>query len=254
MGRHPLSRLGALALVLVPALSLAAGPSLSGRVSLFRRGEDGARVRVEDASGVLVYVTGFEAPAPEGPAPRMEQRDKAFVPEVLPVVKGQSVDFVNMDAVLHNVFSPSTAAAAPGGKMDLGKYKGPGRVVRYEFRRTGLVDLYCDIHESMRATVLVLPNPAFAHARADGTFSFPKDLPSPQAAQGLEAHLQRAGRVKVFAWAKGARAPASAEVEVTAGAASPAVVLELELKPGEGEPHPDKHGRPYASHPPGYGQ
>lgn len=249
MGRRSLTLLFAL----VPLAAAASGTSVSGRVSLFRRGEDGVRVRVPDASEVLVYVTGFEAPAPQGVAPRMEQRNKAFVPAVLPVVKGQAVEFVNMDALLHNVFSPSPAAASPGKKMDLGKYKGPGRVVSYEFRRTGLVDLYCDIHESMRATVVVLPNPVFTFVREDGTFNFPRDLPEKQAAQGLEEHLQKAGRVKVFAWTKGARAPASAEVEVKPGTAAPGVALELELHP-EPAGHADKHGRPYDSHPPGYGE
>jgi len=225
----------ALTLALLPGA--AAGEAASGRVALFRKGGDGARAPMADASGVLVYATGFEAPAPGGPAPRMEQRDKAFLPPVLPVVKGQAVDFVNMDALLHNVFSPSPAAAAPGRKMDLGKYKGPGRVVTYEFRRTGIVDLFCDIHESMRATVVVLPNPAFAFARADGAFRL----------EGLPP-----GRLKLFAWAKGARAPAAVEVEVKPGA-TPEVQLELELQP-EPATHADKHGRPYDTHPPGYGE
>jgi plastocyanin len=242
-----------LLLALLPVAAAAGGPSLAGKVSLFRRGEDGSRERAQDASEVLVYVTGFEAPAPGGLAPRMEQRDKAFIPAVLPVVKGQSVEFVNMDALLHNVFSPSPAAAAPGRKMDLGKYKGPGRVVSYEFKRTGLVDLYCDIHESMRATVVVLPNPVFTFARRDGSFEFPRDLGSRQAAQALEAHLQQAGRIKVFAWAKGARAPASVELEVKPGVALPPLVMELEMQPERGT-HDDKHGRPYSTHPPGYGE
>lgn len=103
--------------------------------------------------------------------PRLEQRGQAFVPRVLPVAAGSVVDFPNLDPVFHNVFSVS-----PARRFDLGKYpRGESRAVT--FPRTGLVNVYCDLHADMAAYVLVLPNHAFVQPRADGTYLLP-DLPA----------------------------------------------------------------------------
>lgn len=87
------------------------------------------------------------------------QRDEHFVPHVLPVVQGSTVEFPNEDDVYHNVFSLS-AAAGPKG-FDLGRYpKGSSRSIT--FSRPGTVQVFCHIHSDMSAIVLVLSNPFFA--------------------------------------------------------------------------------------------
>jgi plastocyanin len=107
-------------------------------------------------------------PAPAGPPRRvsMDQKDLAFVPGVLPVVRGTIIDFTNSDDVQHNVFTPSRV----GGKFDLGTYsRGESRSVTLS--EAGEVVVLCNIHMEMEARILVLDEPTFGQTRADGTFS-----------------------------------------------------------------------------------
>jgi plastocyanin len=89
------------------------------------------------------------------------QRDERFVPHIMPIVQGGTVDFPNEDDVYHNVFSLS-ANAAPGGKgFDLGRYP-KGSSKSWTFNRQGTIQVFCHIHSDMSAIVLVLGNPFFA--------------------------------------------------------------------------------------------
>jgi plastocyanin len=106
-----------------------------------------------------------------GAAPRLAQRNQVFVPHVLPVAAGATVEFPNLDPIFHNVFSVS-----PGKRFDLGKYpRGQSRRVRFD--RPGLIQVYCDIHSNMAAFIVVLPNHAFAQPDGAGRFALP-DLPA----------------------------------------------------------------------------
>ena len=103
----------------------------------------------------------------------MAQHDEHFVPHVLPVVQGATVDFPNQDDVYHNVFSLS-AAAGPKG-FDLGRYpKGSSR--SFTFLRAGTVQVFCHIHSDMSAIILVLANPYFASPDDDHHFAI-EDVP-----------------------------------------------------------------------------
>ncbi|MDZ7292866.1 MAG: carboxypeptidase regulatory-like domain-containing protein [candidate division KSB1 bacterium] len=102
--------------------------------------------------------------APPREHPIMDQRNEQFIPYILPVVVGTTVDFPNNDRVYHNVFSFSKAKT-----FDLGKY--PTRTKKsVTFEQVGIVSLYCEIHAHMNAFILVLPNPYFATVNADGKF------------------------------------------------------------------------------------
>ena len=101
------------------------------------------------------------------PPPKLAQKDQMFSPRVVAIAVGSSVDFPNMDPIYHNVFS-----ASPIRRFDLGKYpKGNSR--RVDFRKTGLVNVYCDIHSNMEAFILVVPNHAFTRPSATGEFALP---------------------------------------------------------------------------------
>src|SRR2546428_652282 len=64
----------------------------------------------------------------------------------------------------------------PARRFDLGKYpRGSSR--RVDFRKPGLVNVYCEIHSNMEAFVLVLPNHAFTRPSATGEYALP-DLPA----------------------------------------------------------------------------
>jgi plastocyanin len=121
-----------------------------------------------------VYVSavpaGTPAPADSTGPHTLAQKDQRFAPRVLPITVGTTVDFPNFDPIFHNVFSVS-----PVRRFDLGKYA-QGKSRRVEFDREGLVNVFCDIHSSMAAWILVLPHHVFAQPAADGTFRLP-DLP-----------------------------------------------------------------------------
>jgi len=103
--------------------------------------------------------------------PQLDQQDLMFRPLVLPVVVGTAVDFPNNDEVFHNVFSYSRAK-----EFDLGRYpKGQRR--RVVFDELGVVNVYCDIHAYMYATVLVLDNPFFTVPDDDGNYFIPSVPP-----------------------------------------------------------------------------
>src|SRR4051794_9682364 len=118
-------RLSVLVLLAVawPGRAGPAGPppgAVAGVVSVAEAGLLGERKRA-DRSGVVVYLKGVPGPPPRplSPPPVMRQRDKAFVPEVLAVTRGTTVEFPNDDKIYHNAFSLSRVA-----KFDLGLYRG----------------------------------------------------------------------------------------------------------------------------------
>lgn len=119
---------------------------------------------------VILYPEGPLAPAKRGTAPVMDQKDMTFQPHVLPIQKGTEVKFTNSDKVFHNVFSLSSTK-----KFDLGRYpKGDYETVVFD--KTGLVNVFCDIHAEMRAFILVVDTPYFVITDEEGKF-FLDDLP-----------------------------------------------------------------------------
>ncbi len=107
----------------------------------------------------------------EGERPQIEQIAKEFIPNLLVVSRGTTVEFPNRDPYTHNVFSRSSNAA-----FDLDRYP-QGVSKSYTFHNIGIVQLLCNIHPNMRAIVVVVPNHHFARADRQGRFALPK-LPS----------------------------------------------------------------------------
>jgi plastocyanin len=114
----------------------------------------------------VVYLEGvFPKPA-SLPVKEMAQKDLAFSPAILPVQTGTKVEFPNLDDTYHNIFSYSAAK-----RFDLGRYRSDEKPVPFQvFDVAGLVTLRCDIHEHMRALILVLDTPHFVVTDADGRF------------------------------------------------------------------------------------
>ena len=118
---------------------------------------------------ILVYLTQ----APPGAADLskvkfiMDQRNLEFVPHVLPVLIGATVDFPNNDKVDHNVFSMSRTK-----KFNLGSYPA-GESKSVVFDKPGIVELRCDVHAEMAAYILVMKNPYFAVTDKQGHFIIP---------------------------------------------------------------------------------
>jgi plastocyanin len=97
----------------------------------------------------------------------LAQKNQAFSERVLSCVVGTTVDFPNQDPIFHNVFSVS-----PVKRFDLGKYP-RGHSKKVTFNKTGVVQVFCDIHPSMACFILVLPNRAFARPKESGAFELP---------------------------------------------------------------------------------
>jgi plastocyanin len=114
----------------------------------------------------VVYLEGA-FPKRNSPAEKqMVQRDLNFVPALLPVQTGTKVAFPNLDDTYHNIFSFS-----PAKRFDLGRYRRDETPIpSVVFDVPGLVTVRCDIHEHMRALILVLDTPHFALSDAEGRF------------------------------------------------------------------------------------
>jgi plastocyanin len=94
----------------------------------------------------------------------MDQRNETFVPHLLAVMTGTTVDFPNSDKFYHNVFSLSKTA-----RFDLGRYAaGHSKSIRFD--RPGIVRVFCDIHSHMSAFILVFGHPYFAITDAQGRY------------------------------------------------------------------------------------
>jgi plastocyanin len=121
-----------------------------------------------ELKNVVVYLknvkyAGVLAPTHEA----IRQEHETFLPHVLAVTRGSTVDFPNDDPFFHDVFSLSSAAT-----FDLGHYP-PGQSRSQKFAKAGLVKIYCHIHSQMSASILVLDHPYFAIPNLDGTFTLP---------------------------------------------------------------------------------
>lgn len=179
-------------LLLAIAYNAEAAGSISGTVT--SRGE-----AVADAAVYIDSINGDFTPPKKNPV--MDQKNLTFIPHVMPILIGTTVDFINSDDILNNVFTPSWA----GRKFNLGTY--PRGIVRsFTFDRLGEVVILCNIHPEMEAYILVLKNPFFAVTDKEGKFSIP-GIPS--------------GKYTLIVWhedlksqAKGVSVPEGAEVRV----------------------------------------
>ena len=146
-------------------VALVAGPALAtGTVQ--GTVQDTSGEPVADAVVFLADVPGtFDLP--KKPVV-MDQRDFLFVPRVLPVVVGTTVDFLNSDAVRHNVFSPD------GSGYNLGTWP-TGETRSHTFAECEefpcVYTQLCNVHPEMEGFVVVLPNPFFARTDASGRFT-----------------------------------------------------------------------------------
>ncbi len=114
----------------------------------------------------VVWLEGT-LPLPESlPDVEIIQKDFTFDPALLAVPVGTRIFFPNKDLEYHNVFSYS-----PPARFDLGRYLPDERPIpSHVFNHPGMVTLRCDIHEHMRAIILVIPNGYFTETDTDGRF------------------------------------------------------------------------------------
>jgi plastocyanin len=110
----------------------------------------------------VVYVEAVTG-AFHGEHAKMDQRNKLFIPYVLPVVKGATVEFINSDELQHNVFGVGA------DEFNLGNWT-KGITREHTFDKLGEITILCNVHPEMEAYILVLQNPYFARPDNNGAF------------------------------------------------------------------------------------
>lgn len=160
---------------------------------------------MKSAKNIAVYVDAIAGKTFEAPAKHvtMDQKHMEFDPHVMVVSKGTTVDFLNSDATMHNVFWPDI-----GGdkklKGNLGTWP-QGQKKSFTFNDVGAASLLCNVHPEMSGYVVVVPTPYFATTDSNGEYVI-KDVPS--------------GKYTLKTWSEEAK-PTSQPVEV-AGATTTA--------------------------------
>jgi plastocyanin len=165
-----------MAVVAMMSLAASAG-SISGKVS----GVSGESVVYVDT------IAGKTFPAPTA-KPVIDQKGLMFVPHIVAVQQGTTVEFLNSDKVAHNVFWPSV-----GGNKKLTHNLGTwpqGEKRPFKFDNPGAVPLLCNVHPEMAGYVVVAPTPYFALTDKSGDYKI-ENVPD--------------GSYTVTAWHEGAK-------------------------------------------------
>ena len=208
----------AAAMLVAAALPATAG-TIAGRVSVLDRGGRPA----SDLTNVVVYVDGVKV-KPRPATAKVSMKGKQFLPHVVAVPVGGTVEFPNDDPIFHNVFSVSGE-----NRFDLALYKRP-KTGAQTFHHPGVVKVYCNIHPQMSAVVVVRDNPFFTKVSPDGSFAI-ENVP--------------AGRHVVKAWHERA-GESSAEVAVPEHG-SVSASLALDASKHKRVQHKNKFGKDYSN-------
>lgn len=210
-------------LVLAGVCALLAG-ELSGAVVtgkvmfLTKRGQN----PVVNETLVWLEPVGTKPAKRSGSAFTLTTRGKAFLPHVVAVPAGSTVNFPNEDPIAHNLFS-----LTPGNTFDLGLYRrGPGKP--HKFDAPGVVNIYCNVHPNMSAVVHVMSTPFYGFTDANGNYSF--DVPP--------------GKYRVTAWNEQG-GTAMTDINVGANGLPSAPLLTIDSRNSRVVQHKNKFGQTY---------
>ena len=210
------------------SLAAAHAATITGQIEL-TNSLDPAVHRHKDYSGVVLWLepVGEHAPLPVAKPVKMLQKDKHFIPHVVAIPVGGTVDFPNLDPFYHNAFSNFN-----GQIFDTGLYA-PGTSQSITFKHPGIVRVFCNIHAAMSAIIAVLPTPYYAVTPESGKFII-AGVPPGEYQFHIFHERAQAANLKFL------------ERRITvpeAGIALPLIsVTETGYVPA---PHFDKHGKPY---------
>jgi len=156
----------------------------------------------------VVSIEGLPAElARGGPTQKkvIDQRNMKFIPAVVAIRVGDSVEFPNNDKVWHNVYSKGGA-----NDFDLGLYP-PGKTRSHKFTQPGVSRILCNAHPEMEAFVVVKTHPFFSTTDRRGNYEI-KNVPL--------------GKVRVEVWTP-SQETRSANVEIVRSGEVLAVDFEL---------------------------
>jgi plastocyanin len=108
------------------------------------------------------------AAAAPAPAEKIEvdQNGCVFIPRVVVVPAGGTVDFLNSDRLLHNIH------ATPKLNVSFNRTQPKSRTIPVTFAKPEIIKINCDLHSWMVGWVVVAAHPYYAITGADGQFTF----------------------------------------------------------------------------------
>jgi plastocyanin len=96
----------------------------------------------------------------------MDQKKCVYIPRIVVVPVGGTVDFLNSDRLLHNIH------ATPKLNVSFNRTQPKNRTIPITFAKPEIVHIVCDLHPWMAAWVVVAAHPFYAITGVDGQFVF----------------------------------------------------------------------------------
>jgi plastocyanin len=140
---------------------------------------------------VVVSLHGVPAgsKAPVNPVPaKMDQKQCVFVPRVVVIPVGGTVEFLNSDRLLHNVRG--------GGKENppFNRAQPHARTIAIGFKSPEVLRVDCDLHSWMRGWIVVAEHPFYSVTNEEGEFVFENVPPGKYKLQAWQEILGRANQ------------------------------------------------------------
>jgi plastocyanin len=120
---------------------------------------------------------------------KMDQKECVFVPRVVVLPVGGSVEFLNSDRLLHNVRSN------PKENPSFNRAQPHARTISVAFRNPEILRVDCDLHSWMRGWVFVSEQPFYAITNNEGEFVFDKVPPGKYTLQVWQEALGQVSQV-----------------------------------------------------------
>lgn len=229
---HALLTVAAGACARAQGVEVTAHASIEGKAGAGQSKSGAAAHTPANLANVVVWLAPLQPDARTAsmghPGPfRLVQKDKMFMPHLLVVPTGTSVEFPNQDPFFHNVFSLFN-----GKPFDLGLYE-PGTSRAVHFDREGVSYIFCNIHPEMGAVVIALSTPYWGISTAAG---------------GVAIHDVPSGNYRLHVWSEVARSSSSMDAERTVQVGAAPVHLGEIVLEGAADPmqnHKNKFGEDY---------
>lgn len=101
-----------------------------------------------------------------GPPPQIDQNKCVFIPRIVVVPVGGTLEFLNSDRLLHNIRSKNIRL-----NRAFNRTQPRGRTIPITFTKPEIVQVGCDLHPWMRSWVVVADHPFYTITGDDGEFT-----------------------------------------------------------------------------------
>jgi plastocyanin len=132
--------------------------------------KDAEDIVLSPEKGIRNVVVSLQPPPPGAkwpvalPIVQLDQEQCVFVPRVVVVPAGGTVEFLNSDRLLHNLHSASK------GNPIFNRTQPRGRTIPIVLKEPEIIRVDCDLHPWMRAWVVVADHPFYAVTNDRGEF------------------------------------------------------------------------------------